>query len=100
MQKIDNNKNLNKKQLLMKAEGVKDIIKWIEKEIKKEKELLKHEVKMKRNFGCFEDCGEGYRTSVFERKAKISTLISVKISNEKYMRKLRHLANEVDITIH
>lgn len=81
--------------LLAKSDGVKDCVKHLIKEIKKEKKLLEHDEKLRSKFGYFEDCGESYQRAVHERKARIEALIEQKISMEKYSRKLKHMANEV-----
>jgi hypothetical protein len=85
---------LTTEQLLMKAEGVKDCMKWIEEQIKNEKIHLKNEEKLVKDFGWFEDCGESYRNQVMVRKERISAMVGLKIGTEKYMRKLKHKANE------
>lgn len=86
---------LTKEQLLMKSEGVKDCVKWLEKKLKEEKEYLKDDEKNYANFGMFDDCGPSYRQNLIEREARIESLVEVKVSLEKYMRKLRHMADEV-----
>ncbi len=68
--------------LLAKSDGVKDCVKWIEKRIKAKKKHLKEEdwyYIPHAELGC---------------KAEIDELISVKISLEKYAKKLKHEANE------
>lgn len=70
-----------KEQLLAESKGVKDCVKWLEKRIKeKQKELEKV---------------ERYYGEICELDVAIKTLIEVKISLEKYSRKLKHEANEV-----
>jgi len=60
--------------LFYKSEGVKDCVKWLEKKIK--------ETKVNSN------------NNYFEPNSNINTMISIKISLEKYMKKLKHEANE------
>lgn len=48
-----------------------------------------------KTFGMFSDCGPSYREAVIEREAIIESLVEVKVGLEKYMRKLRHMADEV-----
>lgn len=69
--------------LLVKSEGVKDCVKWIEKRIKEKQKYLKEQ--------------DWYYIpeAELEYKAAINELISVKISLEKYAKKLKHIANEL-----
>ncbi len=68
--------------LMAKSDGVKDCVKWIEKRIKVKKEIL-------------EETDWFYVPDTrIECKAEIEELISVKISLEKYAKKLKHMANE------
>ena len=87
--------SLTKEQLLMKSNGVKDCVKWIEKKLKDEKEQLKYDEDMWNSYGMFEDCGESYKVAVYERKARMEALVETKISLQKYMKKLKHMAEEV-----
>lgn len=86
---------LTRKQLLMKAEGVKDCIKWLEKKLKMEKEELKEDKKNYADFGMFDDCGPSYENDVVVQEARMEAMVEVKVSLEKYIRKLRHMADEV-----
>jgi len=86
---------LTKEQLLMKSEGVRDCVKWIISQIKVEKEELLKEEKDERGYGMFEDCGQFYSDLVTKRKGRIDAMIDMKIGLEKYMKKLRHMAEEV-----
>jgi len=86
---------LTKEQLLMKSEGAKDCVKWLEKKLKEEKEYLKEDNENLKTFGMFSDCGPSYRNAVIEREARMESLIEAKVGLEKYMRKLRHMAEEV-----
>ena len=47
------------------------------------------------SYGMFEDCGESYKVVVYERKARMEALVETKISLQKYMKKLKHIAEEV-----
>lgn len=77
---------LTKEQLLMKSEGVRDCIKWIEQKLKEEKKELEKDKDMKSIYGMFEDCGESYRVQVYEDEARMNALIETKVSLEKYMK--------------
>lgn len=69
------NETLNKDQLLMKSEGVRDCVKWTEEKIKKEKQLLIQDEELESAYGMYEDCGESYRNEIIRRKARIDVLI-------------------------
>ena len=86
---------LTKEQLLMKSEGVKDCVKWLEKKLKGEKNELENDNKNYDTWGMFDDCGPSYENAIVEREARMEALVEVKVSLEKYMRKLRHMADEV-----
>jgi len=86
---------LTKEQLLIKSEGVKDCVKWLKDKLKEEKESLKYNEKMLSQFGMFDDCGPSYRNDVVVRIARMESLVEAKIGLEKYMKKLRHMAEEV-----
>ena len=74
----------------MKSEGVKDIVQWLEEQCKKAKLEVENAKTDKRNFGMYEDCGEFYETELLLAEKHLKTLVQVKISTEKYMKKLRH----------
>lgn len=74
----------------MKSDGVKDVVKWLEEECKKAKKDIEQAREDKRSFGIFEDCGEFYETELLLAEQRLKTLVQVKISTEKYMKKLRH----------
>jgi hypothetical protein len=80
------NKNLTKQDLLMKSDGVKDCVKWLEQEIKSRNKTYKEE---KANNWCW------YSDQLHEDKAVIDALVSVKVSLEKYSKKLKHEADEL-----
>lgn len=74
---------MNREQLICKSEGVNDCVKWIENRIKEEQK--------------FNDSIDQYYNpeSWNQRNAVIKEMISIKVSLEKYAKKLRHEANEV-----
>jgi len=65
------------KELLYKSEGVNDCVKWLTKEIKSTQE-------QQNNF---------YYSNI-DYNERINTMIKIKISLEKYAKKLKHQANE------
>jgi len=72
----------------MKSEGVKDIVKWLEQECKSAKqELERAQIERK---GCHYYMWEWYEQDIKVAQAKLDELVRVKISTEKYMKKLRH----------
>lgn len=77
----------------MKSEGVKDVVKWLEGEIKKAKQNHEQAIKDRKNFGMYEDCGEYYHQNEAVAKAVLDELVRVKISTEKYSKKLKHEEN-------
>ena len=58
----------------MKSDGVRDIVKWMEQQIKEKKQEMKDYV------GC-DDMGN--------KQSELDQMISWKISTEKYMKKLK-----------
>jgi len=81
-------------ELLLKADGVKDCVKWLEKKIKEEQKILEKVKTDLQSFGMFEDCRSSYEQEYIKQQAKVETLIDVKISFEKYSKKLKHEAEE------
>lgn len=77
----------------MKSEGVKDVVKWLNEQIKEAKARLEEAKSDKRSFGMFEDCGSSYDDAFIRAEQHLSTLVSVKISTEKYSKKLHHQEN-------
>ncbi len=76
-----------------KSDGVKDVFKWLEKECKAQKKRL-NTIKKEKEKGAyywFSDMGESV---VREEEIRLETLVSVKISVEKYMKKLKHREKE------
>jgi len=59
----------------MKSEGVRDIVKWMEQQIKEKKKEMK-------DYIGWEDMGN--------KQSELDQMISWKISTEKYMKKLQH----------
>ena len=76
-----------------KSDGVKDVFKWLEKECKAQKKRLDavREEREKGAYYWFDDMGDSI---VRGEEIRLETLVSVKISVEKYMRKLRHKEKE------
>ena len=69
------------KELLYKAEGVKDCVKWLIEQIKLEQE------QQNRSLFWYDDT-----TDYNER---INTMINIKIGLEKYAKKLKHQLEEI-----
>jgi len=80
--------------LMAMSKGVKDCVKFIEKQIKNEQKYLLREEEDERQLGHFEDCGVFYREQVLKQKERINTMIEMKIKIEKYSKKLKHMAEE------
>ena len=59
----------------MKSEGVRDIVKWMEQQIKEKKQEMK-------DYVGWGDMGN--------KQSELDQMISWKISTEKYMKKLKH----------
>lgn len=80
----------------MKSDGVKDVFKWLEKKCKEQKkrvEKAEEEYDRTRRTCYFEDeecIVESAKIDLEREKAKLDALVEVKISVEKYMRKLKH----------
>lgn len=71
----------------MKSEGVKDIVKMLEQRCKQAKKELDEAHAYVQPFFSDYDYKEGY---IREAQAVLNTLVSVKISTEKYMKKLQY----------
>lgn len=82
---------LNKEQLLIKSEGVKDCVEWVKEKLKEEKILLKQDTLLYQTYGFYSDCGSSYEHNLAVREARMSALVEVKVSLEKYMKKLKHM---------
>ena len=75
---------MSREYLRNKSDGVKDSVKWIESKIKDEQKELK-------------DNKYSYWGDVYDNKmARIDAMIELKIELEKYSKKLRHEADELD----
>lgn len=72
----------------MKSEGVKDIFEWLKEECKKAKQELEHCKEQRK--GCHYYMFDWYEQDIKIAQAKLDELVRVKISTEKYMKKLRH----------
>jgi len=75
------------------SDGVKSVLKWLKQECKTQKKKLDNmkERKLNGEFYWYEDMGESI---IREEEIKLQTLIEVKISVEKYMKKLKHEEEE------
>ena len=82
--------------ILLKSEGVKDVFKWLDKKCKEQKNIVE---KAEQNFqdtkrSCYfedEQCLIDSAEIELERaKERLNAYVDVKISVERYMRKLRH----------
>lgn len=80
-----------------KIEGIKDCIKFIEKRCKEQKKEIEIATKNRQDFGMFDDCGESYTIAEYEEKAKLQAMVSIKISLEKYAKKLKYELKEGNI---
>lgn len=85
-----------KEKLLAQSEAVRECAKHMIKKIKEEKKKLLQEKEDKNDFGHFADCGEYYIEQVTKREMRIEVLIEGKISLEKYAKKLKHMAYELE----
>ena len=74
----------------MKSEGVKDVVKWLRKEIRKAKKELESAKKDRAEFSMYEDCGDSYEGNVIEAQSALDTLIRIKIKTERYAKKLKY----------
>lgn len=71
----------------MKSEGVKDVVKWMEDQIKAQKQRVDEANK---HHSCIQEVGDFYDRCREHEKTVLDTMVSWKISTEKYMKKLRH----------
>ncbi len=67
-------------EVLLKAEGVKDCVKWLKNRMKETKEELD---------SCRDWESSGYV------KERLNEQLAIKVSLEKYMKKLKHEADEI-----
>jgi len=72
------------KELLYKAEGVKDCVKWLIKQIKLEQKQQKQQ-----NRSLF------WYNDTTDYNERINTMINIKIGLEKYAKKLKHQSEEI-----
>ena len=72
------------KELLYKAEGVKDCVKWLIKQIKLEQKQQKQQ-----NRSLF------WYNDTTDYNERINTMINIKIGLEKYAKKLKHQLEEI-----
>lgn len=81
--------------IFKQSDVVRDVFKWLDNKCKIQKDNLEKvkQQKKKGQFIYFNNNGESY---IKEEEIRLETLVGVKISVEKYMRKLRHQENEVD----
>lgn len=79
--------------IFKQSEEVKNVFKWLDNKCKIQKDNLEKVKQKKKNryFIYFDDNGESY---IKEEEIRLETLVGVKISIEKYMRKLRHQEKE------
>lgn len=94
--KISTLKQFNKYKtpIFKQSDVVKSVFKWLDNKCKIQRDNLEKvkQQKKKGHFMYFDDNGESY---IKEEEIRLETLVGVKISVEKYMRKLRHQENEV-----
>lgn len=72
----------------MKSEGVKDIVKWLDKECKKAKVKVLNAQKERQSSAWWSH--DYLDNQIVIAEAELQKLVEVKISTEKYMKKLRH----------
>ena len=75
---------------MSKSDGVADIVKWMEAQIKEQKKRL-DEANSKHS--CIQEVGDFFDACKREEAVRMETMVSWKISTEKYMKKLRHEGN-------
>lgn len=75
------------------SDVVRSVFKWLDKKCKNQKKQLDHIIQQQKNgyFMYFDDNG---RSDIKEEEIRLEALVDVKISIEKYMRKLKHQENE------
>jgi hypothetical protein len=79
--------------IMENSELVKGIVKWMEEKIKKQKVVVQElENEKKKNF-CCEELYNANKEELISENAKLNTLIELKISLEKYSKKLKHQGN-------
>lgn len=80
--------------IFKQSEVVKNVFKWLDNKCKIQRDNLEKVKQQKKNghFMYFDDNGKSY---IEEEEVRLETLVGVKISIEKYMRKLRHQEKEI-----
>lgn len=80
--------------IFKQSEVVKNVFKWLDNKCKIQRDNLEKVKQQKKNghFMYFDDNGKSY---IEEEEIRLETLVGVKISIEKYMRKLRHQEKEI-----
>ncbi len=72
----------------MKSEGVRDVFLWLKEECKQAKKELEYCKEQRK--GCHYNMMDWYENDIKIAEAKLDELVRVKISTEKYMKKLKH----------
>lgn len=73
-----------KEEILIKSEGVKDCVKWVEKILKETKKEL-------------DDCGDWEYHSIIQ--SRLEGQLKIKVGLERYLKKLRYEADEISNNI-
>lgn len=81
----------------MKSEGVKDVFKWLDKKCKEQKKNVEraeeYYQQSKRQWSGFNDTQciiDGAEIDLERAKERLQAYVDIKVSVEKYMRKLKH----------
>lgn len=69
-------------------------IKWLEARCKALKKELDRNKEEKRHLGYFADCASFYEDNVLRSETALNETVAIKISTEKYVKKIKHLVNE------
>lgn len=72
----------------MKSEGVRDVLKWVKMKCKQQKACIECLENGKRDGSFFMD--KYIDSYIEEEKIRLETLVEVKISIEKYLKKLKY----------
>jgi len=75
----------------MRSEGVKDVVKWMEQQIKAQRAVV---AEARKRRGCITEISEFYDNIREREEACLQQMVAWKVSTEKYMRKLRHEERE------
>ena len=76
---------------------MKKQIKFIDNRIKEKQSKLKDTEKDISEYGCFDDCWDFFRENVVRIEGEISALIELKISFEKYLKKIKYESMEENV---